>query len=98
MYRYFFILIDDAERMERARKVRYFGGRYLQQVIILSNMVGLLFIRAYERAERVYQSMVSRGFDGDINTIQSFMLSTQDFIFGVVFLGGLLTFRFLRLS
>jgi len=69
MYRYVFILVDEAHRMERARDSRYFGGEYLRQIKIICNIIGLLFIRAYERGERVYQSMSARGFDGNIITM-----------------------------
>jgi cobalt/nickel transport system permease protein len=65
-YRYIFVLVDEAERMERARDSRCYGGRWLWQAKVIGQMIGTLFLRSYERSERVYVAMVSRGFDGRI--------------------------------
>ena len=65
-YRYIFVLVDEAERMERARDSRCYGGRWLWHAKVIGQMIGTLFLRSYERAERVYVAMVSRGFDGRI--------------------------------
>lgn len=69
MYRYLFLIVDELQRMERAKNSRTFGrtGR-LHIIRTLSNIAGVLFIRSYERAERVYFSMCSRGFNGEIKT------------------------------
>ncbi|MBU4311770.1 MAG: cobalt ECF transporter T component CbiQ [Candidatus Omnitrophica bacterium] len=70
MYRYLFVLIDEFHRMQRARDSRSLGrvGRW-DTVKVLSNIIGVLFVRSYERAERVYLSMCSRGFNGEIKTL-----------------------------
>lgn len=62
MHRYLFVLADEAERMRRARLSRTFrrGNRF--QWRSLSTVVGQLFIRASERAERIYDAMCSRGW------------------------------------
>jgi len=86
MYRYIFILADEAHRMERARESRYFGGEYFRQVKVISNIIGLLFIRAFERGERVYQSMAARGFNGEIITMNDLCYTKTDFVFYTVFL------------
>ncbi len=87
MYRYVFILVDEAQRMERARDSRYFGGEYLRQIKIICNIIGLLFIRAYERGERVYQSMSARGFDGNIITMNKLEYTITDIYFYIIFVG-----------
>ncbi|MDI6788596.1 MAG: cobalt ECF transporter T component CbiQ [Planctomycetota bacterium] len=86
MYRYLFVIIDEMERMVRARNNRftlskanvYFGGQFLRQLKVIGNMIGILFIRSYERAERVYLAMLGRGFDGSIRTIKQSRLRWQD--------------------
>jgi len=93
MYRYIFVLVNEAMRMERARNSRYFGGEYLRQIKVIGNIIGLLFIRAYERGERVYQSMVSRGFDGETRTVKALKLLSLDVWFCVVFLGTLIAVK-----
>jgi len=93
MYRYIFVIIDEVMRMQRAEASRAAGGRTWRRVRAAGTMIGSLFIRTYERAERVYQSMNSRGFDGDICTMHRPALSTGDLLFVVLFLGGTITVR-----
>lgn len=64
MLRYLDILADDARRMRIARLSRGYDPRFLWQVKAFAVGVGALFLRAYERGERVYLAMVSRGYDG----------------------------------
>lgn len=62
MHRYLFVLLDEAERMRRARASRTFtrGRRFHWRT--LATVVGQLFIRASERAERIYDAMCARGW------------------------------------
>jgi cobalt/nickel transport system permease protein len=62
MHRYLFVLADEAERMRRARASRTFtrGRRFQWQT--LSSVVGQLFVRASERAGRIYNAMCARGW------------------------------------
>src|SRR4030042_667944 len=64
MYRYSFILIDEMQRMKRARDSRCFGGRWFWQSRVIGHMIGSLFLRSFHRGERVYQAMLSRGYNG----------------------------------
>jgi cobalt/nickel transport system permease protein len=64
-YRYIFIFVDELERLQRAWAGRYFGRRRLAQFLTLGPAVGALFMRSYERAERVWAAMLSRGYDPD---------------------------------
>lgn len=63
-YRYVFVLVEEARRMLRARESRCYGGRWLWQAHVVGHMVGTLFLRAHDRAERVYAAMLARGFTG----------------------------------
>lgn len=66
MYRYVFLLEDQFLRTKRAYESRAAIKRNgFAQFKVLSNIVGILFIRTYERAERVYLAMCARGFDGE---------------------------------
>jgi len=62
-YRYFFVLADEALRMKRARDSRGYQGRWLADAAVIGRMAGTLFLRSYERGERVYLAMLSRGFE-----------------------------------
>lgn len=62
MHRYLFVLAEEAERMRRARASRTFmSGRRLQWRT-LASVIGQLFVRASERAERIYDAMCARGW------------------------------------
>ncbi|RLC61478.1 MAG: cobalt ECF transporter T component CbiQ [Chloroflexota bacterium] len=90
MYRYIFVLTDEVMRMRRARDSRSFGGRRLWQIRTVGNMIGTLFIRSYERGERVYGAMVARGFDGQVRTLSHLRLGRADLGFGTAFVTILL--------
>jgi cobalt/nickel transport system permease protein len=61
MYRYIFVLADEAQRMKRARSSRTFTRRRGRIWHATSTVAGQLFIRASERAERIYAAMCARG-------------------------------------
>jgi cobalt ECF transporter T component CbiQ len=62
MYRYLFVLVDEAERMQRARRSRTFGAGRRRAWRVQAALVGQLFVRTSERAERIYAAMIARGF------------------------------------
>lgn len=67
MYRYTFILWDELRRLRNARAARDFGGGPWWRVwSINSQVIGLLLLRAMERAERTHRAMLARGWDGSI--------------------------------
>lgn len=83
MYRYIFVLVDEVMRMKQARDSRNFGGGRLRQLRTIGNMIGTLFIRSYERGERVYAAMMARGFDGQTRTLESLSFRPPDALFGI---------------
>lgn len=62
MYRYLFVLADEAERMQRARASRTFTKRRFAVWKTLGTVIGHLFVRSTERAERIYAAMCARGW------------------------------------
>ena len=87
MYRYIFVLTDDVMRMKQARDSRNFGGRQMWQIRTIGNMIGTLFVRSYERGERVYFAMLSRGYDGHTKTLTKLGFRTADLTFSLVLVG-----------
>jgi len=78
MYRYLFVLVDEAQRLIRAREARSAAsasgraGRTMAwRATVAGRMIGTLFLRTYERSERIYQAMLARGYQGDILTLSS---------------------------
>ena len=62
LYRYLFVLMDETERMNRARRSRTFTRQRWQVWKILASVIGQLFVRTTERAERIYAAMCARGW------------------------------------
>lgn len=81
MYRYIFVLLDEVMKMKQAYYSRYYGGKFFKQFKILGNIIGFLFIRTYERGERIYYSMVSRGLTHEIKLINNLKFKTADSLF-----------------
>ncbi len=61
-YRYLFVLIDEGERIQRARRSRTFADGKVKHWSSMATLVGQLFVRSTERAERLYAAMTSRGW------------------------------------
>lgn len=73
MHRFIFVLTDELERMRRAQYARTFDcPRRLSPVTIRngSRAVGMLLVRASDRAERVHAAMIARGFDGEVRRLE----------------------------
>jgi cobalt/nickel transport system permease protein len=62
MYRYLFVLADEALRMRRARASRTFRPGRWWTWRALATVIGQLFVRSTERAERIYAAMTARGW------------------------------------
>ena len=72
MYRYLFVLVEEAQSMMRARAARSAaigpksGGSIVWRAKSAGGMAGSLFIRTLDRSERIYMAMVARGYDGTL--------------------------------
>lgn len=92
MYRYLYVLIEEVQRMLRAREARSAaaatgaraGGTIRWRARTAGNMVGQLFLRSYERSERVYSAMIARGYRGEFLTINPHVLQSKDWLAGAV--------------
>lgn len=64
MVRYVHVVSAEAARMSRARQARGFTATGPRAWPVLGRSLGTLFIRSYERGERVHLAMLSRGYTG----------------------------------
>lgn len=64
MVRYLDVVTAELGRMRIARESRGFSARDPRQWPVLARTLGALFIRSYERGERVHLAMLARGYDG----------------------------------
>jgi len=93
-HRYVFVLREEICRMYRAMVLRGFQPRAdLTSFRAFGNMLGMLFVHSYERTERVYESMLLRGFTGVLPEYYSFEILPRDWFIAAIWLsmgGGLL--------
>jgi cobalt/nickel transport system permease protein len=64
MVRYADVITGELARMRIARESRGYDPRWFWQARAIASSAGTLFIRSFERGERVYLAMVSRGYTG----------------------------------
>ncbi|MEU4498591.1 cobalt ECF transporter T component CbiQ [Streptomyces sp. NPDC023998] len=69
MIRYGDVVTDEMRRMSIARRSRGFEAKGVRHWGVLGKSAGALFIRSYERGERVHLAMVSRGYAGTMPVI-----------------------------
>jgi cobalt/nickel transport system permease protein len=95
LYRYLFVLADEVMRLLRAREARSAalaahaagrsgGGSVAWRARVAGNMAGQLFLRSYERSDRVYNAMLSRGYKGELMTIHPHHFHTSDWLLGIL--------------
>lgn len=85
MLRYIDMLAEEFGRMSRARAARCGGplaGVALFQVH--GNQTGLLLVRSWERAERIHNAMMSRGFTGEMPETRRHRFGAADWAVAIV--------------
>ncbi len=79
VYRYSFLLSEEAAMMQKARDLRSFGGRG-KGVLVTARLIGSLLIRTTARAERIYMAMSARGFHAALDSRPAMPLKPGDLV------------------
>ena len=80
-YRYVFVFIAEMRRMETAMRARGFVKRTDQRTLrVIGDFVGTLLIRSFERTERIYKAMLSKGYQGEFHSLVSFESAGEDWL------------------
>jgi cobalt/nickel transport system permease protein len=66
MVRYLHVVVDQLRQLQVARVSRGDDPRWLWQARAIATTAGTLFVRSYERGERVHLAMCARGYDGGV--------------------------------
>ena len=82
LYRYLFVLTDEAARMVRAISLRSFNSSGMGFKTFVS-MMGHLLLRTMDRAQRIHMAMLCRGFDGHIRIIRSMEIGCKEIVFAI---------------
>ena len=77
LYRYIFVLGEEAARLSRARSLRSFGGRGMGMKVY-GQLIGSLLIRTLDRAQRVSTAMLCRGYDGEVRILRPLEFTAAD--------------------
>jgi cobalt/nickel transport system permease protein len=85
MYRYLFVVAAEARRMRAALSARGYRPRHAIQAAALGRVVTALFLRTYDRGERVYLAMLARGYAGAMPRLSALAFGRVD----VAFVAGL---------
>lgn len=93
-WRYISVLLSEAAAMYTAYLLRCGEGQKGIRMKDMGSFLGLLLVRSFDRAERVYQAMKCRGFDGACNAGTARRLRPADIVFGAALCGGTVFFRF----
>lgn len=84
IYRYIFIMLQEAMRMEYAQKMRLGYSNISGSISAFAMLAGNLFIRSWDSAERMLIAMNSRGYEGTIHVLEEDPPISKIFLFGLV--------------
>lgn len=87
-YRYLFVFVVEFQRTWRAMVARGFQLKTSAYAMkMMGNALGMLFVRSYERGDRVYQALRSRGYTGSPRTLVEFKMHASDYIWAILIIG-----------
>ena len=94
-YRYIFVFIDEFGNMKNAMDSKGFQlkGNSRHALSILGNAVGMLLVKSYERGDRVYSSMVARGYTGNPIILTKFKMKGSDYVLSGILLSVAVLFH-----
>jgi cobalt/nickel transport system permease protein len=81
MYRYLFVIAGEVRRMRVALAARGYRPRHALQAAAVGRVATALFLRTYDRAERVYTAMLARGYAGAMPRLGTLAFGRADVVF-----------------
>ncbi len=95
MYRYLFVIGGEVRRMRVALAARGYRPRHALQAAAIGRVATALFLRTYDRGERVYVAMLARGYSGATPRLRGLAFARADVLFLTVLAAALLPLRVL---
>jgi cobalt/nickel transport system permease protein len=93
VYRYLFVIGEEAFRMRKAALSRGGSARGAAAFRAACGAVGALFARSYARAEDIHRAMLARGFTGSLPSLARPRFTPADALFAVLSAGAILLAR-----
>ncbi len=84
MFRYLDLIVGEMGRMRTAMTARGHDPRWLWQAKPIASSAGAMFVRSYERGERVHAAMTSRGFTGSMPELNTAKASGRDWALAAI--------------
>ena len=91
-YRYIFVFVEVAEKMNTAQKLRLGHSGWLRRIRSLALLSGNLFIRTLEQGERTFTAMNARGYDGNIRVLEDLPQPRKIALAGIIIFDAMLVF------
>lgn len=96
-YRYLYVFEQEFRRLVLAMKIRGFRpGTNLHTYRSYAYLAAMLLVRSYDRADRVFQAMLCRGFHGTFYSLRTFSWQRRDWLFWAISLPALATLLYLE--
>lgn len=87
-YRYTYVFLEEMQRMHTSMLARGFVARSDGRTLrVYGNFVGTLLIRSFERTDRVYKAMLSKGYQGELHSLVVFDSKPMDYLKLFIILG-----------
>lgn len=87
-YRYTYVFLEEMHRMHTSMHSRGFvAGTNAQTLRIYGNFIGTLLVRSFERTDRVYKAMLSKGYQGELHSMVKFNSSSLDLFKAIIVIG-----------
>lgn len=81
-YRYIYVMIDEFLRIWSSMRAKGYTFRFTRHGLsMMGNLIGMLLVRSFERAERVYLAMIAKGYTGKPVSFSSFRITLIDGLF-----------------
>lgn len=97
IYRYIFVLFEEMLCIREAQKVRLGYSNWRRSMNSLSSLGGSLILRAYDRANHVFDAMMARGYNGATYAVHTEHLRKRDYLIALV-MAGIITLLSLTIA
>ena len=96
-YRYISVILQESSNMYTAYKLRNNGGKGIK-ISDMGVFIGQILLKSFNRAERVYNAMKCRGFNGEYPITNNRTIKTKEVIYTIIICLTFIVFRFININ
>ena len=90
-YSSLFVLLEELQRLQKAQRMRLGYNTWWQTVKSTGTVGGILFMRVFDKSQRLWQAMLCRGYDGNIRVSYERSLTHRDGLLAILGFGAILS-------